>query len=245
MKQHGVQLDQAHLWSFLSEAENRQAVATAGPPPAKKKDADVEDDNDEDEELMQWKLGVGPVDNSGVPLLGKGTQSASALDMLFVHLPLACCFHVTVLVLLSFVSTSLAFACRCFCSLLCPFCPLSQLLYHHLSFSTATCRAVAVSSESGKGTSVTWSMCHESPCRFRSFTLAGQAEQAAGSRGLARSCQQGKKACHKSWRIFLQCMEHKARIADTAVCFAQVTSRMWTLSQGSHLPHANQMTPLT
>ncbi len=61
----------AHLWDFLPDSENRQAVATAGPPPARKKAPD-DQEGFEDEELHYWKLGVGPADNSGCPIVYEG-----------------------------------------------------------------------------------------------------------------------------------------------------------------------------
>ncbi|KAL0035362.1 hypothetical protein WJX77_003055 [Trebouxia sp. C0004] len=70
----------AHLWNFLSDSENRQAVATAGPPPARKK---APDDNEgfEEEELLYWKLGVGPADSSGCPVVCKGKKQDSAAEL--------------------------------------------------------------------------------------------------------------------------------------------------------------------
>ena len=61
----------AHLWDFLPDSENRQAVAAAGPPPARKKALD-DSEGFEDEELLSWKLGVGPADSSGCPVVYEG-----------------------------------------------------------------------------------------------------------------------------------------------------------------------------
>ena len=66
-----IEPSQAHLWDFLSDSDNRQAVATAGPPPARKKAPD-DQEGFEDEELHYWKLGVGPADTSGYPIVYEG-----------------------------------------------------------------------------------------------------------------------------------------------------------------------------
>ncbi len=69
----------AHLWDFLPDSENRQAVATAGPPPARKRAPD-DQEGFEDEELHYWKLGVGPADTNGYPIVYKGRLSQSTSD---------------------------------------------------------------------------------------------------------------------------------------------------------------------
>ena len=69
----------AHLRNFLSDYQNRRAVATAGPPPARKKAPD-DQEGFEDEELHYWKLGVGPADSSGCPVVYKGRVSQSKLE---------------------------------------------------------------------------------------------------------------------------------------------------------------------
>ena len=65
-----------HLWSFLVDPENRQAVATAGPPPPRKKTS-ADDTDVEEEVLHQWKLGVGPVDKNGHLLVYEGASPVS------------------------------------------------------------------------------------------------------------------------------------------------------------------------
>jgi len=67
---------QAHFWNFLSDSENKQAVTTAGPPPARKKAPD-DQEGSEDKELHYWKLGVGPADSSGCPIVFEGRLSQS------------------------------------------------------------------------------------------------------------------------------------------------------------------------
>ena len=71
MRQYNIASEpgKAHLWDFLPDSENRQAVATAGPPPARKKAAD-DSEGFEEEELLSWKLGVGPADSSGCTKVG-------------------------------------------------------------------------------------------------------------------------------------------------------------------------------
>ena len=81
LQQHGIHSGSAHLWNFLSEPENRRAVATAEPPPVrKKKKGDDEEDSEEEEQLIQWKLGLGPVDRNGKPLVREGTYTEDKFD---------------------------------------------------------------------------------------------------------------------------------------------------------------------